>query len=156
MKQCFVTWCTGWIGQILTRSSQRVASFPVSFRTIKDRWRTGCVEFGKVQLPRKRTTFSPDEMRKNGYERWEQPWNSSPCGRPAETHDSCKCVTLTLAVAARWQETLGLAMQNGAVGVEEPGTVADTREVSQTPSPPVRVKAAPSNPPPLDSGGTTS
>ena len=32
-------------------------------------------------------------------------------------------------------------MQNGPFGLEEPGTVANTQEVTQTPSPPTRVKA---------------
>ena len=48
-------------------------------------------------------------------------------------------------VAARWPETRCLVVQDGAAGMEEPGTAADTQEVILTLSPPLRIKAAPSN-----------
>ena len=68
--------------------------------------------------------------------------------------------------AYRWRETSGAVIQNGAVGENEPGTVSDAQQVTQTLSPPTRVKAALSNlrqglptglpqaksPPPIDSG----
>ena len=45
----------------------------------------------------------------------------------------------------RWPETHGLVVQGATVGAEEPGTPADTQQVTQTFSPTIRVKAAPSN-----------
>ena len=55
------------------------------------------------------------------------------------------CGTARLGnTANRWTETSIPVMQNGVVGAEELGTVPDTRQVTQTLSPPIRVKAAPS------------
>ena len=62
----------------------------------------------------------------------------------------------------RWPEIPDAVIQNGTVGVEEPGAVADTQQVTQTP---MRDQAAPSSlgqrhpppakpPPPVDSVGT--
>ena len=47
--------------------------------------------------------------------------------------------------ANRWPETTGAVIQNGAVGADKPGTVPDTQQLTQTLSPPIRVKGAPSN-----------
>ena len=83
---------------MLTRSLPQTASFPDSSCNVKDRWRTGCVEFGKVQLLTTRTAFWHNGMWKNGYERQgEHPWFSSPFGRPEETRGSWTCVPLSLA-----------------------------------------------------------
>ena len=58
-KQCFATWCSGWVCQMLSGFVERAASFLAPCCLVNDCWPPGCVEFGKVQLLRTQTTLWP-------------------------------------------------------------------------------------------------